>query len=34
MTVFLQILIPWMVVFLIGLGLAYLIWGYDKPRDA
>ena len=32
--VFLQILIPWMVVFFIGLFIASLIWRDDKRSDA
>lgn len=34
MPVFLEILIPWMVVFFIGLLIAWMIWGNDKSREA
>jgi hypothetical protein len=34
MPVFLQVLIPWMVAFLIGLFIAWLIWGNDDARQS
>jgi hypothetical protein len=34
MPVFLQVLVPWMIAFLIGLFIAKLIWGSDSARES
>ncbi|MEY2926379.1 MAG: hypothetical protein RL367_856 [Pseudomonadota bacterium] len=34
MNPFLQVLIPWMIAFLVGLLIAWLIWGNDDARRA